>query len=355
MRWRWWVVVAVLLVPGRWARADDVWREESQKTVEVRGFATVEIDNARGRVDLVPSRDGRLHITALKIVRSGRQEQARDLARRIVVEAGMRGDRYRVEVRYQPRHIRIGLGDLFSFDSHKFPRYEVRVTAEVPAGLATVVRESSGDIHSEGVRGPQVLRSTSGDVEVLSAGDRVEVSTSSGDVSADGLRAARVSSTSGDLVLEQAAGPLVATTSSGDITVRSAGDSLSLSSVSGDIKADRAPRGLRAETSSGDVVARAVSGSVRVGTASGEVALGLREPVTGVEVGTSSGEVRLDLEPRVRCMLDLRTSSGSLRVALPMEMSRVSRRSLTGTIRGGKTAVNLHTVSGDITVSGGGD
>ena len=73
MRWRWWVVVAVLLVPGRWARADDVWREESQKTVEVRGFATVEIDNARGRVDLVPSPDGRLHITALKIVRSGRQ------------------------------------------------------------------------------------------------------------------------------------------------------------------------------------------------------------------------------------------------------------------------------------------
>lgn len=355
MRWRW-LVLAVLLVPGRPAHADDeVWREQSQKTVEVKGFAALEIDNARGRVDLVPSADGRLHITALKIVRSGRLVQAQDLARRIVVEAGMHGDRYRVEVRYQPHHIHIGLEDLFSFNSRRFPRYEVRIQAEVPAGLATVVRESSGDIHSEGVAGPQVLRSTSGDVAVLSAGGRVEVSTSSGDVSADGLHAARVSSTSGDLVLEQAAGPLVASTSSGDITVRSAGDSLALSSVSGDIKTDRAPRGLRAETSSGRVSARAVSGSVRVGTASGDVSLGLREPLTGVEVGTTSGEVRLDLEPKVRCLLDLRTASGSLRVTLPMEMSRVSRRSLTGAIRGGKTAVNLHTASGDITVTGGGD
>jgi hypothetical protein len=354
VRWRW-LVLAALLVPGRPAQAEDVWREQSQKTVEVRGFATLEIDNARGRVDLAPSTDGRLHITALKLVRSGRQEQAQDLARRIIVEAGPNGDRYRVEVRYQPHHIHIGLEDLFSFDSRRFPRYEVRIQAEVPPGLGIVVRESSGDIRSEGVTGPQVLRSTSGDVEVLSAGGRVEVSTSSGDVTADGLRAARVGSTSGDLVLQQVSGPLVASTSSGDITVRSAGDSLALSSVSGDIKADRAPRGLRAETSSGGVAVRAVSGSVRVGTASGDVSLGLHEPLSGIEVGTSSGEVRLDLDPAVRCLLDLKTSSGSLRVTLPMTMSRVSRRNLSGAIRGGKTPVNLHTASGDITVTGGGD
>ena len=96
MRWRWFVVAALLL-PVRAAHAEDeVWREQSQKTVEVRGFSTLQIDNARGRVDLVPSADGRLHITALKIVRSGRQERAQELASRIVVETGMSGDRYRV-------------------------------------------------------------------------------------------------------------------------------------------------------------------------------------------------------------------------------------------------------------------
>ncbi len=355
MRWRVLALAAVLVADRPALAGDEVWREQSQKTVEVRGFSSLEIDNARGRVDLLPSPDGRLHLTALKIVRVGRRERAQEVARGIVVEAGIRGGRYLVDVRYQQRRrIRIGLSDLFTVDGRMFPRYEVRIAAEVPPGLAVVVRETSGDIRSDGVSGPQVLRSTSGDIEVRSAGDRVEASSTSGDVSADGLRQARVSSVSGDLVIRQVAGPLRASTSSGDITVTGAEDSLALSSVSGDLHADRAPRGLRAESSSGEVVARAVSGMVRVGSSSGDVTLGLREPLLGVEASTSSGEIRLDLDPAVRCALDLRTSSGSLEVGLPMEMRSVSRRSVTGTIRGGRTPMVLHTTSGDITVMGGG-
>jgi len=352
---RWGVLaLAVVLASPAWAD-EDVWREQSQKVVEVRGFSSLEISNSRGRVDLLPSADGKLHISALKIVRSGRHERAQALARGIVVEAGPRGDRYNVEVHYQQRrNIQIGWMDLFHFDSRTFPHYEVRITAEVPAGLPVLVRESSGDIRSEGLLGPQTLKSTSGDIEVRSAGDRLEASSTSGDVKAEGLRRARVSSVSGDLVIRQVAGPLGASTSSGSITVTDAGDSLALSSVSGDIHADRAPRGFRGESSSGEVVVRGVSGRVRVGTSSGDVTLALREPLLGAEVTTSSGEVRVDLDPAVRCALDMRTSSGSLDVGLPMEMSNVSRRSVTGTIRGGRTPVTLRTASGDISVTGGG-
>lgn len=101
-------------------------------------------------------------------------------------------------------------------------------------------------------------------------------------------------------------------------------------------------------------MAHAVSGSVRVGSSSGDVTLSLHGPVFGVDVGTSSGDIHIDLDPAVRCALDLQTSSGSLRVGLPLEMSHVSRRSLTGTIRGGKAPVALRTTSGDIIVTGGG-
>jgi hypothetical protein len=350
------LALAAVLWADRPALAgDEVWREQSQKTVEVRGFSSLEIDNSRGRVDLLPSPDGRLHLTALKIVRVGRREDAQELARGIVVEAEVRGDRYVVNVQYQKhRNIRIGLWDLFRFDSRAFPHYEVRIAAEVPPGLAVVVRETSGDVRSDGIAGPQTLRSTSGDIEVRSARGRVEASSTSGDVTANGLRQARVSSVSGDLVIRQVAGPLGASTSSGDITVTGAEDSLALSSVSGDLHADRAPRGLHAESSSGEVVARVVSGTVRVETSSGDVTLSLREPLVRVEVSTSSGEIRLDLDPAVRCALDLRTSSGSLDVGLPMEMRSVSRRSVAGTIRRGRTPVVLHTTSGDITVMDGG-
>jgi hypothetical protein len=352
-RWQWLALVAVVAGAGS-AAADDVWREQSRKSIDVRGFSTLEIVNARGRVDLVPSPDGRVHLTALKIVRVGRSERAREVAQGISVETGIRGDRYLVEVRYQKRRsIRIGLWDLFRFDSDMFPRYEARLTAQVPRGLPVVVRESSGDIRSEGIVAPQVLRTTSGDIEVRAPGDRVEVSSSSGDVSGDGLRRTRVSSVSGDVTIRGVTGPLVVSTSSGDLNVSGAGDSLTLSSVSGDMQIERAPRGFLGETSSGEVVARAVAGTVRVETASGDVTLGLREPLQSVEVSTASGEVQVDLDRSVRCALDLRTSSGSLELGLPMEMTAVSRRTVTGSVRGGKTPVVLRTSSGDITVTGG--
>jgi hypothetical protein len=346
----------MLVVGASPAAADrQVLREQSEKTVEVRGFKTVEVINARGSVELAPSPDDQLHVIALKIVRTFNRARAEELSREIVVEAGLHDDRYVVEVRYPRRYnVQINFWDLFRMDGVNVPRYEVRLTCQIPRGLAVSVRESSGDIRSEGVTGAQALRTTSGDIEVAAAGGPVELSSSSGDVLATGVRQAQVRSASGDVVVRQVAGPLRVSTSSGGITVAGAQDSLSLSSASGDIRADRAPRGLDVETSSGDVVAQAVAGSVKVGTASGDVRLGLREPLRSVDATSSSGGIRLLLDPAVGCALDMRTSSGSIEVEQPMKMKNVSRRNVTGVIRSGRTPVVLHTASGDITVVGGG-
>lgn len=385
------VVMALLLGVSPAAAERGVLREQSDQTVEIKGFKSLEIINSRGRVDLVPSPDAKLHVTALKIVRVGKTERAEAVARGIVVETGIQDDRYVVEVRYQKRHnIRISFWDLFRVDGVNLPRYEVRITAQVPKGLPISVRGSSGDIRSEGLAAAQVLRSTSGDIEVFSAAGPLEVSSSSGDVTVTGVREAKVKSVSGDVVVHQATGPLKASTSSGGvsvadargelsistvsgdvqvrqvagalrastssggISVTGARDSLSLSTVSGDIEADAAPRGLEAGTSSGAVDVRGVTGMVKVGTVSGDVRLSLREPLRGVEAGTTSGEIRLALDSAVGCSLDMRTTSGTIEVEQPMQMKNISRRSVSGVIRGGKTPVVLHTTSGDITVVGAG-
>ena len=351
------VVTAALLFGASPAAASrEVLREQSERTVEARGFNALEIINSRGRVDLIPSPDGKLHLTALKIVRSGTRERAEEVARGIVVETGVRDDRYVVEVHYQKRHnIRISFWDFIKIDGVNLPAYEVRVTCQVPRGLPVTVLESSGDVRSEGLAGDQVLKTRSGDIEVESAGGALDASSSSGEVTVMGVRQARVKSASGDVVVRQVQGPLRASTSSGDITVTGAGDSLELSSVSGDILAVHAPRGLDAESSSGEITARGVSGSVRIGTSSGDVRLSLREPLRGVDASTSSGEIRLQLAAAVACALDMRTSSGTIEVEQPMQMKKVSRRSVSGVIRGGRTPVVLHTSSGDITVVGGGE
>jgi len=350
------LAAGLLLTASPAVRASEVWREQSQKSIDVAGIRSLEIVNSRGRVDLLPSPDGRLHLTALKIVRVREHERAEEVARGIVVETAARGDRYLVEVRYQKRHyVRVDFWDLFKSDGLTFPRHEVRIAAQVPPGLSVEVRETSGDVFSDRMNGPQVLRSTSGDVEVRGAGARVDASTTSGDVTATGLKRARLSTVSGDLMARQVAGPLRASTTSGSITVSGAEDSLDLNSVSGDIRADRAPRGLQAGTTSGSIVVGPTSGTVSVGTSSGDVRLVLHEPLASVEGSTSSGDIQVRLALAIRCRLDLETSSGSLDVSVPMGMQTVTRRSVKGTVRGGQTPVVFHTSSGDITVTEGGE
>jgi len=234
------------------------------------------------------------------------------------------------------------------------PLYEVRITCQVPRGLAVKARETSGEIKSEGIAGSQVLESTSGDIEVLSADAAVEATSTSGEVSVSGARQLRVRSVSGDVSVKQVAGPLRASTTSGSITVSGAEDSLSLSSVSGDIRADRAPHGFSAETTSGEVVARGVSGTIRVGSTSGDVLLAVRQPLRGLDAGTSSGGIRVELDSNIACALDMHTTSGDMDVRMPMQMKNASRRGVSGSIRGGSTPVTLRTTSGDITVTGGG-
>ena len=349
------VAAALLLVHSPASASREVLREQSETSVDVRGVQALEVNNARGRVDLVPSPDEKLHVSALKIVRYCSRERAEELARGIVVETAVRNDRYVIDVRYQKHQsIRISFWDLFKVDGMNLPAYEVRVTCQVPRGLDVHVRESSGDIRSEGIAGAQVLRTSSGDIEVVSADGPLEASSSSGDVTATSVGQARVRSTSGDIVVRQSGGPVRASTSSGRITVAGAEDSLALSSSSGDIRADRAPRGLEVESSSGDVQVQAVAGWVRVGTTSGDVRLSLREPLRGVDATSSSGRIRLALDPTVGCTLDMRTSSGTIDVDQPMQMKTISRRNVSGVIRGGKAPVVLHTSSGDITIVGGG-
>jgi hypothetical protein len=351
VRWTWGVFAALVAMPA--PAGAESWQERSRQDVEARGLATLEVHNARGRIDITPSADGRIHLTATKIVEAdGHSNHAQELAKDIVVETERRGDRYVITVRY-PRNLsfRVGLFDAMrGYDRE----YEVRIDAQVPPELGIDAHTASGIVRSEGIRGAQALVSVSGDVECRSASGRVELSSTSGSIHAEDIARAHVTSISGDLNVGRVRGPIEASTSSGAIDITGADDSVSVRSVSGDIRLERAPRGLTARSSSGSVVAGGTAGTVKAGTVSGDIRLGVREPLRGIDASSSSGAIRVALDPAVRCAIDLSTSSGSLDVRLPVEMRTMTRRNLEGRIRGGTTPVSLHSVSGDITVSGGG-
>ena len=67
------VALAVLaFLPGPSAARPDTLSGQSRQVVEARGLKGVRVENPRGRVRVVPSPDGRLHVTALKFTRGHR-------------------------------------------------------------------------------------------------------------------------------------------------------------------------------------------------------------------------------------------------------------------------------------------
>jgi hypothetical protein len=329
--------------------------EQSELVAEARGLKCVRVENVRGRIRVVPSPDGRIHLTALKVIRGATLRRSDDLADRTRVETSTAGGRFLVRVRYpQGQVVHVSLLR-FLKGGFNVPGIEVRLVLEMPPALALELESASGDFETADLTGPQRLETTSGDVEVRGAASAISIGTTSGDVSVSGLGRARVRSVSGDVTVQGVRGPLVVSTTSGGIQVSDAADSLALSSISGDIELDRAPRGLDVGSTSGTVrVTGPAEGSVHVRSTSGDVELQLGRAIRRVEVNTVSGEVGVRLADGQSCDLALRSTSGTLDASVPIRIRTMTRHELYGTVSGGGVPVSLHSVSGDITVSGEG-
>jgi hypothetical protein len=348
----WSVAVALGVLMSFGSAGAEVIREQSRFERDTHGIVSLRVDNARGLVDVRPSSDGRLKVTALKVVRSPSPSAAREMARGTVVETDESGGVFKIRVRYPSHRVRITFWGNLSTGS--LPNAEVRLAIEVPPDLPITLTTASGDLTTAGLSGPQALRSASGDVELNDASGRAEISTASGDVKATGLASASVETASGDVTCDGVSGALAIVTASGDVTIHEASDSLRVRTVAGDVEIDRAPRGLDLQTTSGQLDLGPLSGRVALRSVSGDLDVALAPPLADAEISTQSGTVTLKLDPRIACALSANTTSGEIDFQLPVQARRLSRGNVVATIRGGTTPVRLRTVSGDINVMGGG-
>lgn len=345
------MLALVLGVAPQSVAADQAWREQSRRTVPAAGLDLVVVENARGRIEVRPSPDADLHITALKIARANSGADAREIARATSVELQRDGSRYLIRVKY-PRKESIRVNFWEGFDL-SMPRLEVRMTVEVPAALGVQLTASSGDLFTHDLRGEQRLRASSGDVSVDAAAGPVDVTTSSGDVSLADARAARVATTSGDVEVIGRPRRLAVTTSSGDVAIDEVSDSLRVETASGDVTVERAGRDATVSSSSGEVRMLGASGRLSVSTVSGEIRASVVAPLREASISSSSGDIRLGLDPNVGCTLEMRTSSGSLDIDVPIRTQTVTRRLVTGVVRDGTAPIKLRTTSGSIDVVSG--
>ena len=343
------IVLGALAVAGS-ALAGDTWREMSEQVVDAAKVKTLDVNNPRGIVSVSPSTDGKIHLSALKIVRTGNEKKGRELASQMQVEAGVQGDRYAVRVTYPHRKIHVNVWDVLSGGDIDVPSLEVRLVIKAPVAVTVLLKSTSGDLESDAMSGRQQLETTSGDVRVPSARGPLSVRASSGDLEIGDVMAARLSTSSGEVNVDRSRGPLRVGTTSGDITVESADDSLAITTASGDVKVSQATRGADLRSTSGGIDARA-AGSVRAETASGDATLTLLSPLVQADIATVSGDIEARLAHDVACRLEMHTTSGSLDATVPIDLSQATRREIVGSVRNGSIPVRLRSTSGDINVT----
>jgi DUF4097 and DUF4098 domain-containing protein YvlB len=188
----------------------------------------------------------------------------------------------------------------------------------VPADTVVRTRSGSGDQIIEGTRGNVDTQTGSGDVKLANLTGEIRLQTGSGNVRA-----------------RQISGAVKGGTGSGDVEVEeiSSGD-IDMHTGSGNITARGVQGGFHGETGSGDVTAEGV-------------------PTGSWEIHTGSGNVHVRLPASAAFDADISTSSGTIDVGSPVEMTVQGRvddrhRDIRGKVRGGGPLLRVRTGSGDI-------
>jgi DUF4097 and DUF4098 domain-containing protein YvlB len=209
-------------------------------------------------------------------------------------------------------------GNSIHIDYVNMRNISVDYEISVPADTTVRTRSGSGDQIIEGTRGNVDTQTGSGDVKLAKLTGEIRLQTGSGNIRA-----------------RQISGPVKGGTGSGDIEIdEAASGDIDLHTGSGNINARGVQGGFQGETGSGDVTAE--------GTQSG-----------AWDVRTGSGNVHVRLPANAAFDADISTSSGTIDVGSPIEMTVQGRvndahKQIHGKVHGGGPLLKVRTGSGDI-------
>lgn len=227
--------------------------------------------------------------------------------------------------------------------------HEVRITGRSRDGL-----EAFADLTVTVPKGKAVaLYLGVGKATVTNVDGSIRVSVASADVSADRTRGSlKIQTGSGNVDLRTASGDVVLGTGSGDITATGIdGSRLSLETGSGAVTLrDGKAANVHVETGSGTIDASALSGDeLSFETGSGDVDVAVTSTFSSVHIETGSGDVTLKVPPTLGAEVDLDTGSGDIDLGgLTLQVRRIERDHVRGTLGDGKGRLSVETGSGNV-------
>ena len=160
-----------------------------------------------------------------------------------------------------------------------------------------------------------------------------------------------VSTGSGSIKLDHVGGPVEASSGSGSIRAEGVAGAFQAHSGSGSIRMDQvSPGDVDVSCGSGNIVLDNVVGELSAHTGSGKIVVdGL--PTGSWTLDSGSGTIKITFPDDAAFELDARAHSGSINVDHPLTIrGTVSKKRLSGEVRGGGPLIEIETGSGNIRI-----
>jgi DUF4097 and DUF4098 domain-containing protein YvlB len=288
---------------------------------DVTGPIRLELANASGDVDITGSADGKVHVhgdvRASGFGSESSQQRLDETVSNPPVE--QRGDT-----------IRIGK------EMSRLHNVSIVYTIQVPHDTEVSATVASGAQTIRGVRGPVKVQAASGSIRVEKIERDVQLSTASGSISATDIGS--------EVRVKSATGSVTVTNTRGDVIVDALSGTIHISRPGGRIEAGTASGEVEIEGAASDVKAHAASGRVSVQGNPGTDSYW--------ELKTMSGGVQLGVPSSANLHLSAEAVSGEIRTDVPIVVEEQGKHSLRAHMGSGGGRVDVHTVSGEIRVTG---
>jgi len=212
----------------------------------------------------------------------------------------------------------------------------IAYSIQVPRDTEVSANVASGAQTIRGVRGPVKVQAASGSIRVEKIEHDAQLSTASGSVSATDI--------GGEVHVSSASGSVTVSNTRGDVIVNAIAGVIRISKPGGRVEAD---------TASGDVDVNGAASDVKAHAASGRVSVqGNPGADSYWELKTISGGVQLVVPASANLHLSAEAASGEIRTDIPIVIEEQGKHSLRAHLGNGGGRVEVHTVSGEIHVSG---
>jgi DUF4097 and DUF4098 domain-containing protein YvlB len=288
---------------------------------DVTGPIRLELANASGDVDITGSADGKVHVhgdvRASGFGSESSQQRLDETVSNPPVE--QRGDT-----------IRIGK------EMSRIHNVSIAYTIQVPHDTEVSATVASGAQTIRGVRGPVKVQAASGSIRVEKIERDVQLSTASGSISATDIGS--------EVRVKSATGSVTVTNTRGDVMV---------DAIAGVIRVFRPGGRIEAGTASGEVEIEGAASDVKAHAASGRVSVqGNPGADSYWELKTMSGAIQLGVPSSANLHLSAEAVSGEIRTDVPIVVEEQGKHSLRAHMGSGGGRVDVHTVSGEIRVTG---